>query len=439
MDETQFAKLLEAFQRSQIELVHQLLQSKPGGSTHQSSILIPPFENFNSSRENFKMYRQRFENYLTMKGVFEDKMLCSQMLLNSIGPSHYQLIISLISPKKPTELSYDELIKCTEDHLCPKKNVLVAQHTFLSTYQQENQTIASYVAQLRRDIDDCDFVCTCKSSIANTFLRAQFIRGLRDNSIRENILQSDASNFDDIVKKALAIEASKLDSRLIGNKQPSTLDPSPSSPDVNKISRHHSRSNQQRDSSRSRSHSNSRTPINYKHLGIDDLCIRCGRNSHRVKDCWCDPKALRCNSCLTEGHVQKVCIKTLLAAKKSQKTSNSTNAVEDLTSIQAYGIYNIVDIFENCHINNNDASKYFVTVGIEGHPQKFEVDSGAGFTLLPRSSYQNLKLNKPLQKTNLLFRSYTQNVFVPDGKLQVKVQFKNRTSIEDLYDFDKTR
>jgi hypothetical protein len=38
------------------------------------------------------------------------------------------------------------------------------------------------------------------------FLRAQFVRGIRDNSIREESLQPEIHAFDEIAKKAKALE-----------------------------------------------------------------------------------------------------------------------------------------------------------------------------------------------------------------------------------------
>lgn len=92
-------------------------------------------------------------------------------------------------------LEYHNLIEVFEKHLCPKKNILVAQHQFLSIYQNENLSLAEYIALLRRDIGDCDFVssCDCRASVTEIFSRAQFIRGIRDNSIREQLLQSNIS------------------------------------------------------------------------------------------------------------------------------------------------------------------------------------------------------------------------------------------------------
>jgi len=54
---------------------------------------------------------------------------------------------------------------------------------------------------------------------------------------------------------------------------------------------------------------------------------------------------------------------------------------------------------------SSNSKKYFVTVTIEGHLQNFEVDSGAGFTLLPRKKFNKLKLNINLQKATIAFHT----------------------------------
>lgn len=112
------------------------------------------------------------------------------MSLNSIGAKNFNMIAALAAPKIPGELKYEELINLLEKHLVSKKNILVAQHQFLSKYQTEQQPIAEYVAALRSNIGECKFICpyNCRNSIADIFLRAQFIRGIQDNSIREQLL-----------------------------------------------------------------------------------------------------------------------------------------------------------------------------------------------------------------------------------------------------------
>jgi len=96
---------------------------------------IQPFETFDAEKENFKFYQQRFENYLKMKNIFSNKNFCHQMLLNSIGSTHFKILVAIVAPKEINEFTYDQLMKKLEEYLCPKVNVLVAQHKFLSLYQ----------------------------------------------------------------------------------------------------------------------------------------------------------------------------------------------------------------------------------------------------------------------------------------------------------------
>jgi len=141
------------------------------------------------------------------------------LLLNSIGPASYQKIAALSAPVALTTLKYVELVKLLEKHLAPKKNVLVAQHQFLSKYQEDDQSISEYLTSLRAGVAECDFVvtsvCPCPVSVADLFLRAQFIRGIKDSSVREKLIQSCGRSFQEMVAEATACEASKVDARRI--------------------------------------------------------------------------------------------------------------------------------------------------------------------------------------------------------------------------------
>lgn len=64
-----------------------------------------------------------------------------QMLLIPIGVTQYNVLSASVSPKISPELTFAELVKASEEHVCPKKNVIGLQHKFLLTYQGGNQTI----------------------------------------------------------------------------------------------------------------------------------------------------------------------------------------------------------------------------------------------------------------------------------------------------------
>ncbi|KYN05032.1 hypothetical protein ALC62_04079 [Cyphomyrmex costatus] len=268
---------------------------------------------------------------------------------------------------------YSNLIEILEKHLCPKKNILVAQHRFLLTYQSENQSLAEYITLLRQDIGDCDFIspCNCKISISDIFLRAQFIRGIRDNTIREQLLQSSVSTFAEITGKALALEASKIDSHELSKNQPSP-NTTNHAEDVKKVakyrkSRRENLTPSQKFNAKSPGRhknyrSRSKSKIDYRQLGIEGLCLRCGNNNHIAKDCRTNKSALKCTACDKTGHLFKVCIRSLLNNNNNEtNTANmkSTNYIQEETS--DYGINHIIDIYENQGSEHDKSKKYFTT------------------------------------------------------------------------------
>lgn len=127
----------------------------------------------------------------------------------------------------------------------------------------------------------------------------------------------------------------------------------------------------------------------------------------------------------------------------SQNSSERIYAVDSYSSDESYfdesenlGINQIIDIYSESEIQQAELQKFFVYVFIEGKKQIFEVDSGAGYTLIPTSDFDKLKLNVKIQKTNISFRSYTGDIFVPLGYVEVNVRYKQKNSIEQLFIVD---
>lgn len=118
-----------------------------------------------------------------------------------------------------------------------------------SIYQRDNQSITEFVSILGDRVARCEFISqyTCK---ADMFLGTRFIRGIKDYSTREHLLQSDIAEFEKIVSKAMALKAFRLDSSQIAEKQLSSS--STTLLDINMISelsKQRSRSKFQKNSS----------------------------------------------------------------------------------------------------------------------------------------------------------------------------------------------
>uniref|UniRef100_A0A8D8Q661 CCHC-type domain-containing protein n=1 Tax=Cacopsylla melanoneura TaxID=428564 RepID=A0A8D8Q661_9HEMI len=451
MDEAQLQTLLTYLQQQQQTMLSTLLSQLKTSTPAQESIQISnitPFEHFNPNQEKFSNYVERFDNYCRMKNITSEEKKAPQLLCVSIGSMHYNNLGALLGPAKPVnQLSYTDLLSSLKQMLSPKRSTVVSQHYFLNIYQKEDQNISEFVASLQRDIADCNFnvKCSCNQavSISDTFLRAQFVRGLKDNWIREQILQSSATTFDEILTKATALEASRIESQeLTGTCSSSS---NFNSTEVYRTSPSHSVSSCQRSRSHQKQrksfHSQSNNQnIDFKAFGIDNHCLRCGLQNHKSTECSVDKNSLKCNLCKKTGHVSTVCLSSLMQDKKNSNSTYSMETCQLNSSLPSYGMYQIepvllnenseiIDLFEF----NNESDKYMIYVLLNGKQQKFEVDSGAKYSLLSEREFEKLNLNTPLIESNLAFRSYTGNVINSKGKLLIQVQYKDQTMMGELH------
>ncbi|BES99282.1 Hypothetical Protein NTJ_12100 [Nesidiocoris tenuis] len=402
-----------------------------------------PFENYDAKNEKFLSYLERFENYCDLKNV-TDKTKKQQLICSSIGKEHYNNLAAFLGPETQIkDIEYATLIEHFKKMLSPAVSTAVAQHYFLSVTQQPNQSIADFVALLKGNLKDCDFyaICSCKKkvSIADNFLRAQFIRGLKDKWIRESLLQdSTLMDFEAILRKATSLEASRIESAQLGKPPDNPL--SCSLEDTNRVERRSSQRGQHQSRQRSKSNSSQRRHrsksqdssrrVDYRALGVDGHCLNCGRSNHRSRDCRTNRDSLKCSSCGKIGHLAKVCITTLL--RKSNTHSLSSHHHQDDQDAQQnheFGISQIEDLYEV----GPDTDKYVITVTLNNKPQSFEVDSGARFSLLSETDFHKLGLSVPLQPTSVSFRSYSDHVIKPKGKVNVKVTYGNKSMDSDLF------
>ncbi|XP_054260224.1 uncharacterized protein K02A2.6-like [Macrosteles quadrilineatus] len=433
MNADQFNQFLTIFQEQQRQqqenqnkFIKEVLETVLKQNDQQTEIPrvnysnVAPFENYDPKKEKFTCYLERFENYYTMKGL-TDSTKIGQLLCISIGSDHYNNLNSFLDPEKQLKsLNYDELITAFKQLLIPKKNVVVSQHYFLNVFQKEHQSITEFVASLQHDIAECEFSvkCSCDQtvSIAEVFLRAQFIRGLRDDWLREQILRSTETTFEGILTRAIALEASKIESRELSKRSHSSRPNANFNicDDVNKVSHKAKKSQFQtsnRPSRQQQGHSSrSRTRPDLKSLGIGNLCFRYGKDNHQASECRTDKSKLKCNKCNKQGHISKVCISTLIAEQKKINSPSAANYIqccsptESTLKFSDYGLNKVtnvnsspklLDLFE---VNNN-SDKYMITVHLNGrrHP------------------------------------SQSGNIIKPEGKVKINVTYCGRCIKEELH------
>ena len=454
MDAEQFKQFMEAFKTSMVTLV-QSTANQPASTTTVAPMILN-FEPYRKE-ENFSQYKERFENFCEIKGIDKDAEKKKKTFLNCVGSETYEMIKSINAPQTTDKLTYQNIIDSLEKYLSPKPNKLIEQHRFFSRTQRENESIGEYVAALRKFLSTCEFNCSCGLPVADMILRAQFIRGIRDSSTREKLLQESDLQFQQAVDIALAFETSRLDNREIAKGEvPGQKD----TKGVNRVARwdnrntrgnsglsssnfsrprfnQNSKPNNRSNGPNPRFRSKSRSRLDFKDLGISDLCVKCGRNNHKTEDCRVPPANLKCKSCNRTGHVDRVCISTLMR-KKPDNTVKPVSTVDNNEMSNNYvDLHNmpdnfIVDLY-NVSSLSEDSEKFYADVFIENKKQKFEVDSGCGYTLIPQDKFELLRLENTILSTPYRFRAYDGGIITPLGIVEVKVEYRNVKSTEVLF------
>ena len=105
------------------------------------------------------------------------------VFLSVIGGKIYSLLCKLLSPALPKYKNFAALTTELKNHFEPKKAVIVERFNFYRRNQQVGESIATYVAELRRLATDCAFNVHFTKA-----LRDKFVCGLRSEATQQHLL-----------------------------------------------------------------------------------------------------------------------------------------------------------------------------------------------------------------------------------------------------------
>uniref|UniRef100_A0A8D8LHC2 Retrotransposon gag domain-containing protein n=1 Tax=Cacopsylla melanoneura TaxID=428564 RepID=A0A8D8LHC2_9HEMI len=288
---TEWAAVLEAL-RVQGEAIQLLLQrttaSNSSNDANSRAIVSHniTIEMFDPEEEDFSSYLERLENFFTLRDTQDDSAKRC-VLLGCLQREQFKQLSALTAPAKPFEKTFTQLIVILQKSFNPITSIHTERHRFLSRVQGKAETLASYISELKVMGQKCQWVCpdaACQKPFDSIF-QAQFIRGIRENYIRENLLLLPTeTSLEKILETGLALEAA--------HKQNVEEYTDESSGDlyIHKVSNEtypFSKSSRSRYPPRSSSPPRHSSTTTYKRkcqlqerlheLGLEDMCLRCGQ------------------------------------------------------------------------------------------------------------------------------------------------------------------
>ena len=112
--------------------------------------------------------------------MYTDDTLKRATLLSVIGPRTFKLLTNLITPAKPGDKTYTELVEVLTDYFIPKQSEIVQRSKFYSHLRKPGENMLSYVPELHTLAELCNFGLTLDVMILN-----RLICGVNDDSIQK--------------------------------------------------------------------------------------------------------------------------------------------------------------------------------------------------------------------------------------------------------------
>ena len=154
-------------------------------------------EEFDNSREDWLQYEERLGHFFVANSI-TDAAKKRAVLLTVIGPATYKLVRNLVSPKKPGEVEFDELVKTLSEHFSPAPSEIVQRFKFNSRIRKPGESVSVYVAELRALAADCNF-----NDTLDVMLRDRMVCGINDTTTQRRLLAESKLTF----AKALELAA----------------------------------------------------------------------------------------------------------------------------------------------------------------------------------------------------------------------------------------
>ena len=227
-----------------------------------------------------------------------------------MGPAAYKLLCNLVTPRKPGEVEYAELVEILSAHHNPTPSEIVQRFKFNSRVRQPGESVANFIAELKALAKFCNF-----NDSLDDMLRDRLVCGIADLQIQKRLLAESQLSLKRATELALGMEAAVKNSQ--------TLQPNASTPrdeNVHKV----------------------QTPSRNRAQKSAQACYRCGKTGHMASACR--HKTTKCHFCGKIGHLQSVC----RTKNKQHNTQKKVNLVEtkesytgDAEDYQMFAIYSI--------------------------------------------------------------------------------------------------
>ncbi|XP_047999709.1 uncharacterized protein K02A2.6-like [Leguminivora glycinivorella] len=393
---------------------------------------IGSIKEFNLQDGNWNFYTERLEMYFAANSVKNDKKLPT--LISVMGEDAYGLLASLASPIQPKDLSYDRAVNILSQHLQPKPSIMAERYKFRQRRQMTTETVACYVAELKRLSKYCDFGKSLEEN-----LRDQFVCGVSSDVIRQRLFAEETLTYETAVRLAKSMESAERDAASVERTGIVHTQAGNITPELNKLNirgKRNGEAGRQEAACSTRAEGNMQFQADSPN-GLP--CTVCGwRNHTAVK---CKYRQHTCSKCKNVGHLRRMCP---LADISCRRDPLSTNSHRKTRGVNFVGSNDVDDTdYSSCDddfINYLSLSKYppvSLPLIVNDKVISMEVDTGAPIACISKETYDAMFADVPLKPYSQGFNCYNKTKIQPVGVLKPNVKYGGISKNLELFVMDK--
>ena len=329
---------------------------------------------FNPDTDSVTAYIERDHLFFAANEIPDKKTVA--VFLSTIGGKTYELLRNLVSPKPPESLKLSELTDILKLHYEPQPLVIAERFQFHRRFQTADESIAEFMAQLRRLSKHCDF-----QDYLEQALRDRLVCGLGNEGIQRRLLAEAKLTLAPALEIAQGMEAAERNAQSLKGSEAA----------VHKMNT-------------SREPATQRPPTRAP-------CYRGGRATHDPKD-WCRHRESVCHFCKKKGYIAPVCrFKQQQGAGRKPDRRSSFNRSSRSRPQQTKYVSAKEDTSDTelpiYAIGESSSRPLRTDVLVNGKRLSMEIDTGAAVSII--SEHQK-KLHFPdatLAESSVQLRTYT--------------------------------
>ena len=149
---------------------------------------------------DWTQYIERMNRFFIANKISEEPRK-KAVLLSSGGAETCSLLRNLVAAAKPSDKSYNELLRVMNEHQNPKPSVIMERYKFNKRDRQLGESIPFYETKIKHLSEHCDFRVTLEDMI-----RDRLVCGVRGPKIQQSLLAETELSFDRALKIASVME-----------------------------------------------------------------------------------------------------------------------------------------------------------------------------------------------------------------------------------------